>query len=262
MSYSRPNQVTDAETEDPTWKSLYRIGGAAALIAFALFFSDIIVLTIGGSMPGTASGWFTLMQNNRIAGLLQLFFTDLFGVALIFPIVFALYAALRRTNGVYSALALGFACLGIAIVIATNANYSLVYLSDQYAAATTDAQRSMLLAEGESMLAILNGTGPLMAGLFLEGALVIISVVMLQGRTRVFSKGIAYLGILAHGLDVAHSIVWLIFLPFNAAQASVIGVLLLTIGGTFQLIWYPLVGRRLLQLGRRESKALPQPSQA
>ena len=262
MSHSRPNQVTDAETEDSTWKSLYRIGGAAALIAFALFFSDIIVLTTGGSMPSTASGWFTLMQNNKVAGLLQLFFTDLIGVALIFPIVFALYAALRRTNGVYSAFATGLAVLGIAIVLATNANYSLVYLGNQYAVATTDAQRSLLLAEGESMLAILNGTGPIMGGFLLEGALVIISVVMLQGRLRVFSKGIAYLGILAHGLDVVHSIVLLIFLPFNAGLASAIGIPLLMIGGTLQLIWYPLVGRRLIQLGRHESRALPQLSQA
>jgi hypothetical protein len=214
-------------------------------------------------MLSAASDWFALMQSNRVAGLLQLFFTDLFGVALMFPIVFALYAALRRANGVYSAFATGLACLGIAIVIATNTNYSLVYLSDQYAAATTDAQRSMLLAEGESMLALLNGTGPIMAGFFLEGALVIISVVMLQGRVRVFSKGIAYLGLVAHGLDLAHAIVFLIFIPiFNTDAALAIGVPLLAIGGTLQLIWYPLVGRRLLQLGRRQSKALPQLAQS
>jgi len=261
MSLARLNQVTDAE--DAAWKNLYRIGGAAALIATVLFLSDVIVLTTGGSMLSAASDWFALMQSDRVAGLLQLFFTDLIGVALVFPIVFALYAALRRTNRVYSAFATGLACLGIAIIIATNTNYSLVYLSDQYAAAATDAQRSILLAEGESMLAILNGTGPIMAGFFLEGALVIISVVMLQDRTRVFSKGIAYLGILGHGLDLVHSIVSLTFIPvFNSDLALAIGVPLLAIGGTFQLIWYPLVGRRLLQLGRQESKALPELSQA
>jgi hypothetical protein len=37
MSQSKPNQVADAETEDSAWKSLCKIGGAAALIATALF---------------------------------------------------------------------------------------------------------------------------------------------------------------------------------------------------------------------------------
>jgi hypothetical protein len=78
---------------------------------------------------------------------------------------------------------------------------------------------------------------------------VIVSIIML--RSRVFSRRIAYLGLVAHGLDVAHSIVLLIMVPlFNAATAVTIGVALLAIGGTLQLIWYPLVGRRLIQLGR------------
>jgi hypothetical protein len=166
-----------------------------------------------------------------------------------YPICIALFAAFRRTNEVvYAAFAAGLACLGIAIVLATNINYSLLYFNDQYAVATA-AQRSQIVTAGESFVALLNGTGPLMGGLFIESAFVIISIVML--RSRVFSKRIAYLGLVAHGLDVAHSIVLLIMVPlFNAATAVTIGVALLAIGGTLQLIWYPLVGRRLIQLGR------------
>ena len=244
------NQVTDAETTDSNWKSLYKLGGTAALIATVLFLSDIIVLTTLGSMPSTASGWFTLLQNNKVVGLFQLFFTDLIGVALMFPIIFALYAALRRINRAYSALATALAFAGIAIVFATNTNYSMIYLSNQYAAATTEVQRSQLLAAGESLLATgMWGTGSIMAGFLLEGALVIISVVMLQGN--IFSKGTAYIGILAHGLDLAHSIVFLIFIPiFNPDLALTIGIPLLAIGGSLQLIWYILIARRLFQLGQ------------
>ena len=163
----------------------------------------------------------------------------------------------------YSAFALALAFIGIAILFATNTNYSPIYLSNQYAAATTEIQRVRLLAAGESTLATsMWGTGPLVAGFFVESAFVILSVVMLQDRTHVFGKGTAYLGILAHGLDVAHSIVFLVFVPiFNSDFASTLGGSLLAIGGTLQLIWYPLIARRLLQLGRHEKMSLSQPAQ-
>jgi len=78
---------------------------------------------------------------------------------------------------------------------------------------------------------------------------VITSICML--RSSVFSKRIAYLGLVVHGFDVVRSLAVLVLAPiFGMALASTIGALLLTIGGTLQLIWYPLVGRRLIQLGR------------
>ncbi len=254
----------DIEVEDPAWKGFYRIGGAAALIATVLFLSDIVVLIALGPLPNTANDWFMLLQNNRVIGIFQLFFTDLIGMVLMIPIVFALYAALRQANRVYSALAMALAFIGIAIILATNTNYSLIYLSNQYAAATTEVQRAQLLSAGESTLAAgMWGTGPLVAGFFVESALVIFSVVMLQDRAHVFGKGTAYLGILAHGLDLAHSIVFLVFIPvFNSDLAVTIGTSLLAIGGTLQLLWYPLVARRLLQLGRQERKMPAQPAQA
>jgi hypothetical protein len=249
MSSLSPTQTAAAQTLESSWKSLCKIGGVAALIATVLFIGDIVILVTGNAMLGSANSWFTLMQNDRVAGLLQLFFTDLVGVALMYPIFFALYAALRRTNEVYAAFATGLAFVGIAIVLATNINYSLLYLNDQYAAATTAAQRSQIVTAGESFVVVLNGTGPLMGGLLIESAFVIVSISMLRGR--VFSNRIAYLGLVVHGLDVARSVAWLVLVPiFGVALATTVGTILLTIGGTLQLIWYPLVGRRLIQLGR------------
>jgi len=243
------NSDGNAEDTASAWKGLYRTGGAAALIATVLFLGDIVVLTTLGSAPSTASDWLALLQNNKVVGILQLFFTDLIGVTLMAPIILALYVALRRANAAYATLAIAIAFIGIALVLATNTNYALIYLSNQYAAATTEVQRTQLLAAAESTLATGMGTGPLVAGFLLEGALMMISVIMLQGN--IFGKGIAYLGILAHGLDLAHAIVFLIFIPVFADVALAIGTPLLAIGGTLQLIWYPLVARRLFQLGRQ-----------
>jgi hypothetical protein len=234
--------------------SLYRVGGVTALIATALFLSDIIVLITGEPLPNSASDWFMLMQKNKALGILELYFTDLVGLTLLIPSILALYALLRQVNTVYSALATVSAFMGLGGVFATNPNYSLVYLSNQYANAATELQRSQILTAAESVFATgMWGTGYLMAGFLVEGALVIFSVLMLRSGT--FGKGIAYLGILAHGLDVLHSITLLVLTPvFNPALASSIGSPLLAIGGTFQLFWYPLVARKLLQSAQGASK--------
>jgi hypothetical protein len=59
-----------------------------------------------------------------------------------------------RLNGASIALAATFGFVGIAVYFASNQAFSMLSLSDQYAAATTDAQRSMLLSAGEALLAI------------------------------------------------------------------------------------------------------------
>jgi len=48
-------------------------------------------------------------------------------------------------------IALGLGLGGIALYFAVNPTLSMLYLSDQYAAATTDAQRSAFLAAGEAL---------------------------------------------------------------------------------------------------------------
>jgi len=64
------NQVANAETADSTYKSLYKLGGAAALIVAVLTLSEVIGLTFY-PQPGTVSDWFMLFQRNRLIGLLD-----------------------------------------------------------------------------------------------------------------------------------------------------------------------------------------------
>ena len=252
MSQLVRNPMTDEETANVQWKDLYRLGGVTALITSVLFFSDIVVLVTGVPMPGSASELFALMQGNRVAGILELFFTDLIGLVLLIPFIFGLYTVLRRANATYAALATVLAFIGIGIVLGTNSNYSLIYLSDQYAAASTEMQRSQILAAAESVFATsMWSTGFLAAGLLVEGAMVVFSVLMLRSGT--FSKWIAYVGILGHGLDFVHSVALLVLtLVVSPTLASAVGGPLLAVGGTLQLIWYPLAALRLFQLGKVE----------
>jgi hypothetical protein len=91
-------------------------------------------------------------------------------------------------------IALTFGLVGIAAYFASSTAFNMLSLSDQYAAATTDAQRSMFLAAGQAMVAIWTGTA-FDVGYVIEGvSLLIIAVVML--RSTVFSKVTASVGIL------------------------------------------------------------------
>ena len=159
MPQLKMNQVTNAETSDSDWKILYRFGGAAALIAGVIFRKNLrpeISLFSAQKQPDTIIDWFTLLQNNRLLGLSYLNLFDIVDYALMGLMFLALYVALRRPNKSYMAIATTLGFIGITVYFASNTAFSILSLSDQYAATTTDAQRSMFLAAGQAVLAINN----------------------------------------------------------------------------------------------------------
>jgi len=244
---------SNALTPDPTWKSLYRIGGAAALTAGIIFRRNLgaeISLVSGHTPPSTAIDWFTLLQNNRLLGLSYLNIFDIVNCALVGLMFLTLYTALRRANESYMAIATILGFVGIAVYFASNTAFSMLSLSDQYAATTTDAQRSMFLAAGQAVLAMGKGTGIYTSFLLLAVAGMVISAVML--RSNIFSKATAYVGILASAFDLAYCIAFP-FLP--AADADLVAICTIPAAGMLLMIWHILIGRRLYQLGRtRQNK--------
>jgi hypothetical protein len=246
MSQSTLNQVMDSETADSNWKSLYKIGGAAALMAVLVGLSEIIITFLPGG--GVSSGaetvvdWFTLFQNHWFLGLRNLGLLNIVLTALAIPIFFALYAAHRRTNQAYAALAMIIAFIGIGIFFATNRAFPMLGLSRQYAAATTDAQRSMIAAAGQAMLSVGQSHTPgTFIGFFLtEVAGIVISIVML--RSKVFDKATASVGILGFGLLLIFEVCSSFVPALGVAMLFAMG------GGLLSMAWYILLARRLFQL--------------
>jgi len=239
---------SNALTPDSTWKSLYRIGGAAALTAGIIFRRNLgpeISLISGHTPPSTTTDWFTLLQNNRLLGLSLLNLFDIVDYALVGLMFLALYVALRRANESYMAIAATLGFVGIAVYFASNTAFSMLSLSDQYAAATTDAQRSMFLAAGQAVLTIGEGTGIYTSFLLLAVAGLIISAVML--RSNIFSKATAYVGILASAFDLAYCIAFP-FLP--AADADLVAICTIPAAGLLLMVWHLMTGLKLYQLGR------------
>jgi hypothetical protein len=215
-------------------------GGIAALILLVYSLATIVQLLVLGGQPATAAEAFRLLQNSRIVGLLRLDLTTVVVMPLYYLLFLGLFAALRRTDRANAILSTVLAFVGVTLLLATPTALSMLSLSQKYATATTEATRTQLLAAGEAILAtdIWHGTGAIMGGVLVQSGAVLISVVML--RSSVFGKATAYLGIVMHGLDLAH-IVSGLFLPVS-------GVVLMAIAGPLYPIWLFLVGRRLLQL--------------
>ena len=112
-------------------------------------------------------------------------------------------------------------------------------------AATTDAQRAMLEAAGQSMLSVGESHTPgTFLGFFLsEVAGVVISIVML--RSKIFNNVTAYAGLLGFGI--------LLVFEFFASFVSGLSEVTMTLamfGGLLSMAWYILIARRLFQLGQ------------
>jgi hypothetical protein len=247
---------SNTETPDSAWKSLYMVGGAAALIAGVIFRRNLgveISLFSKYTPPATVSDWFTLLQSNRLIGISYLNFFDVIDYALVGLMFLALYAALRHINKSYMAIATVLSLVGIATYFASNTAFSMVSLSNQYTVATTDAQRAMYLAAGQAMLAINDignpgtqpSTGIYMSSLLIAIAGMITSIVML--RSDMFSRATAYVGILASTFDLVYCIAFA-FVP--VINADLVAISTIPAAGLLLMIWHILIGRRLFQLGQ------------
>lgn len=248
------SKVTGTAIADPSWKRLYIIGGAAALLAGLVFRRNLgpeAYLLTGQAMPASAIGWFTLLQDNRLLGLVMLNLFDVVDYALIGLAFLALCVVLWRYNKSYTLIATVLGFTGIAVCFTSNSAVSMLSLSDQYAAATTDAQRSMFLAAGQAILAVDNpgayfqGTGIYTGFLLMAVAGLVFSIVMLQ--SGVFGRATAYTGILAGAFDLAFCIL-VAFAPWT-------GLILVPAAGLLLMIWHILTGLKLIRLGRGIAEA-------
>lgn len=131
------------------------------------------------------------------------------------------------------------------MILATPSVLAWLTLSDKFAATSSEAQKNLLLAAGEAVLAsdMWHGSGAYIGGLLGQTGMLLASLLML--KEPAFSKATAWVGITTHGLDLLH-ILMAIFVP--AA-----GVALLMIAGPLYLVWFPLLARDFFRLGRSGS---------
>ncbi len=238
----------DVETTDSRWRSLYGLGGLAALLALLVGVLEIILTFLPGGNPTgivTAVDWYGFFQSTWFFGLRNLGLLNIFLTSLGVLILWALYGAHRQVNQPHAALALAVSLMGAVVFFATNRAFPMLDLSRQYAVAGTEGQRLQLAAAGQALLAVGQSHTP---GTFLAFALSeigSIGMALVMLRAKVFGGTAAYSGLIGFGLLLIFE-VCTSFIPASQPVAMVIAI----VGGLASMVWYALVARRLFQLGR------------
>jgi hypothetical protein len=241
-----PLTITQTEKIEKTtsdWQRLCQLGGVVSWLQLGMLLLSIGIGLVVGFLPETVAEYFRTLNNDGLLGILRLDLGTMILLALFPFVAAAIYAAFRESRPAYGLLAMVLILTGTLLGLANESALAMVHLSDLYAAAGNAAEQAQLLAAGEAVLAanMWNSTAGFLAGVFLQGGFVFISLVML--RSKDFSKGTAYTGILSNGLDFLHL--------FVALFAPALATTLLSIGGIFYLFWFVLLGYDLVKLGRR-----------
>jgi hypothetical protein len=223
-----------------SYNAIYWLGGFACMILVAYSLITMLIMVFIGAPPETIDECFSMLNENRIHGLLRLDVLTVFIMPLYYVLFFSIYLALKKKDYGIVAISTLLAFVGLTLFLATPSVFSYLSLSDKYALAITEVQKNQLLAAGEAILAsdMWHGTGARLGGLLIQTGATLISFIMLRGN--VFNRLTAYTGIVTHGLDLAHIVIGF-FLPS-------VGVVLMAVAGPLYLLWFPLVGLRLFKL--------------
>ncbi len=222
------------------WRSMYRAGAVAALLSVVCVAIAGVILVTNPS-PTTVSGWYASLHQNPLVGLLQLDLMMLVSYALTIVLYFALYGALRQVNEPLVTFAALLGVISIVTYFASNVSFTMLLLSQKYAVATSEAERSQLLAAGQSALATWQGSAFDVSYVLGGVSILLFAVVML--RSAVFNKVTAYVTLLLGAL---------MLIPATAGQ---VGLTLSIISLLPLVVWDVLVALRLFRLARAATTA-------
>lgn len=235
------------ENSKNQFKSIYLIGAITTIIVLCGIVLDMIVGTITGgdisSLPQTAIDRFNQFNNNWILGLYNLDLLNVIIQIITIPSIFAIYIAHKRTDNGYALLALILFLIGATIFITGNTALPMFELSKKYFSAISDAQKNLIAAAGESMLAK-GAHGSL--GVFIGFALptfssILISHVMIKGQ--IFTKATSYIGFVGNILLLLY-IVMVTFYPATEKVALMIAMP----GGLLAMAWMIMYMIKLFKL--------------
>jgi hypothetical protein len=239
------------ETSDKQWNLIFKTGAVMTIIVLCGIVIDMIVGSITGGnvaeLPQTVLDRFNQFRENRLLGLYNLDLLNIINQIILIPAIFALYGAHRNTNKPTALLSLILFLIGTTIFVAGNTALTMLDLSRKYFGSTSDEQRILLAAAGETML-VKGSHGSL--GVFIGFALptcanILMSWVMLTGK--VFSRATSYIGIIGNSLMVIY-IILVTFIPKVKSLALVFALP----AGLLVMTWMIMFTIKLFRLNKVE----------
>jgi len=229
--------------DDPDRKWIYRVGGLSGIVLGIGYLLTIPLMTLyaGGFPPlGTearlaffaehAAGWW--------ATTALMVFTDLLYV----PFFLALYHALKSFNKYLMLLA--FASAGLFVVLDLAITWtsfpSLIILSSDYAAATSEVQRSFIVAVAGYPSAIIDSPLSGIYTILFPGLSEFLA--SLGMRKGIFSKTLSYMGMIAGACGILAGIGPIFISDLETFQY---------INASLAMIWFYFTGLKLNKLAQQ-----------
>ncbi len=222
---------------DPTWRSLYRIGGIAAWLFVAMVLVPVVLLFSAPVPPIEGGALLEYIADNKAVYLIQL----VCFVGLAIPALVVFTAAAVALSTVWKVCAVIGGLFGVSSEVVALAVGSspqslhggLIVLSDAYQAAGSHAERADLVIAADGLIAATNAMP--WAGILTAAAILILSLGLWRGD---HGRALAVVGVVTGVLGVVSEV----SRPLIGPAYLVYGLLLPT--------WFGWVGLRLFRLTR------------
>lgn len=228
-------------TDVATWWGLVRTGAWVALAGVALLVVQV-ALYVAWPPPDTTAGFFALLVEEPLRGLLALDLLYVVNNVLVYVLYLALAVVLWRVSRSAVVVALAFGTLGMAAYVASPRPVEMLTLARAFDDADP-AERVALLATGDGMIATWTGTAFDIYYVFNFVTLLILAVLLY--RSAVLGRATAAWGLVAAVLMAVPSNLGAVGLTF--ALASLVP----------WVVFAVLVARRLLTLTGDVRRAAP-----
>jgi len=183
-----------------SWRGLYLSAGIAAVLFVVLLISALVIDFM--APPPVHGGVETLefIAANKTPYIAEQILWILPSVlpVVVFVALYVALAPLSRSWALLAAVVGGLPwALLLAVPVSSRGSLSLVYLSDRYSAAGSEADRGVFATAAEAIIA--ENNTPAIAGLLSPVGIFLISLVMLKG---VLPRAVAWLGLLTGSLGL------------------------------------------------------------
>lgn len=222
-----------------TEANLYRLGGVSAVVLGLLYLAVTALYAVAGAAPDGSGEARLVYFQGKDAAWWGITWLSIVTDVLFLPLVAALYVALRHVNRnrmlAGATLLVLFVVLDLAVTWPNFA--SLIVLSGDHAAATTDAQRAAIAAAASYPASVLDSTVFAIYAIVVPALGILgISLVMVEGN---FSRSAAYVGVLTGILGIVAVAGALIWDPLGALAIPT---------SVLTTIWVFVVGYRLVKI--------------
>ena len=217
------------------WRGLLRTGMWAAWAGVAMVVIQMAIYVFWPP-PETAEGYFDLLIDHPLIGMLSLDVLYAVSNLLAFLVYLALTVVLWRVSRSGVTIAMGLSAIGIAAYMSAPRAVEMLTLAQRYADADP-AERVALLATGDGMLAGWMGTA--FDIYYVLNGIALVVFVVLMFRSSIFSRATAWWGVVAAILMTVPTnfgVVGLVFAISSLVPWMVVSVL---VAGRFRTLSAP-----------------------